>query len=107
MVKTFEKDNIKIFVGENAEENWELIDLDENYLWFHLNSFPSCHVIIEHEDPDEELIKYAAQLCKENTKYKNLKDLKICYTFCKNLIKAEKIGSVFYKSKRKVKTIKI
>lgn len=98
--------NEKIFkIGKNAEENWSLLDINENFYWFHLNSFPSCHVIIEDENPDDEDISFAASLCKNNTKYKNLKNLKICYTKCSNLKKGTDIGSVIFKSKRKVKTI--
>jgi len=97
--------NIQIIIGENAEENWKIIDFNSNYTWLHLNSFPSCHVIIQSDDIDNEILNYAGQLCKKNTKYKNLKNLKICYTKCNNLIKGTEIGSVYFKSNRKVKKI--
>jgi predicted ribosome quality control (RQC) complex YloA/Tae2 family protein len=96
-----------IIVGQNAQENWDIIDFQSSFVWLHLNSFPSCHVIIESENPDEDIMAFAAQLCKENTKYKNLKNLKVCYTKCSNLQKGIDIGSVVYKSKRQVKTITI
>jgi predicted ribosome quality control (RQC) complex YloA/Tae2 family protein len=100
----FEETNIKI--GQSAQENWNLIDFsNQNYIWMHLNSFPSCHVVIENEDPSNELLVEGARLCKDNTKYKNMKDIKICYTTISNLIKGKEIGSVSYKSKRKVKCI--
>ena len=82
-----------------------LPDLDISLI--DLNSFPSCHVIIENDNPDEDTLTYAAELCKSNTKYRNLKNLKVCYTKCNNLKKGSDIGSVIYKSKRKVKTITI
>ena len=44
--------NIQIIIGENAEENWKIIDFNSNYTWLHLNSFPSCHVIIQSDDID-------------------------------------------------------
>ena len=100
-------DDIEIVIGQNASENWELLELDEMYIWLHLNSFPSCHVVICHDNPEDYIIQYAAELCKNNTKYKNLKNLKICYTPIKNLKKATDIGSVIFKSKRKVNTILI
>lgn len=99
------ENNIVIKIGSNAKENWELVDSCEHFTWLHLNSFPSCHVIIETINPSYEDIFIAAQLCKENTKYKNLRNLKVCYTTCGNLKKGTDIGSVLYNSKRKVKTI--
>lgn len=102
----FEETIIKI--GENAQENWDLIDnSNENYTWMHLNSFPSCHIVIENENPSNELLLEGARLCKDNTKYRNLKNLKICYTLISNLIKGKEIGSVSYKSNRKVKFVQL
>lgn len=102
----FEETCIKI--GESAQENWDLIDSsNENYIWVHLNSFPSCHIVIENENPSIELLLQGARLCKEHTKYRNLKNLKICYTTISNLIKGKEIGSVSYKSNRKVKYIQL
>ena len=101
------KDDITIKIGRNKEENWEMLQTNPNFTWLHLNSFPSGYVIIESENPDNEMIQYAAYLCKNNTKYKNMKNLKICYTLIENVIKGEKTGEVYFKSKRKVKTIKI
>jgi predicted ribosome quality control (RQC) complex YloA/Tae2 family protein len=94
-----------IKVGANADENWMLVDSNKEYTWLHLNSFPSCHVVIESTEPTQEEIMFAAQLCKQNTKYRNLRNLKICYTTCGNLKKGVKAGSVIYNSKRKVKYI--
>jgi predicted ribosome quality control (RQC) complex YloA/Tae2 family protein len=96
-----------ILIGQNAQENWDLIDFESDFIWLHLNSFPSCHVIIKHENPDNDTLQVAAEMCKENTKYRNLKNLKICYTKCSNLKKGSDVGSVIYKSKRQVKTILI
>ena len=97
--------NTIIKVGANADENWMLVDSNKEYTWLHLNSFPSCHVVIESTEPTQEEIMFAAQLCKQNTKYRNLRNLKICYTTCGNLKKGVKAGSVIYNSKRKVKYI--
>lgn len=104
-MKVEEFNDTTIILGQNAQENWNLINFDCDYIWLHLNSFPSCHVIIEDNNPEQEVLEYAAQLCKDNTKYRNLKNLKICYTKCNNLKKGKDIGSVVYKSKRQVKTI--
>ena len=106
-MKTEEFNDTQIIIGQNAQENWNIINFGCDFIWLHLNSFPSCHVIIEDNDPDQEVLEYAAQLCKNNTKYRNLKNLKICYTKCNNLKKGSDIGSVIYKSKRKVNTLLI
>ena len=100
-------DDILFKVGQNAQENWDLLSLDENFTWFHLKSFPSCHVIIEKIDPTNDDIINGANLCLQNTKYRNLKNIKINYTLIKNIVKSDKIGSVTFKSNRKVKTVMI
>lgn len=96
-----------IVIGQNAQENWDLIDFESDFVWLHLNSFPSCHVIIKDESPDNDTLRVAAEMCKENTKYRNHRNLKICYTKCSNLKKGPDVGSVIYISKRQVKTIVI
>lgn len=97
--------DVSFKVGQNAKENWELLSLDENYTWFHLKSFPSCHVVIEKIDPTNDEILEGANLCLENTKYRNLKNIKVNYTLLKNIKKADKVGSVHFVSNRKVNTI--
>jgi predicted ribosome quality control (RQC) complex YloA/Tae2 family protein len=104
-MKEFIYNNTKIVVGQSAQENWDMIEFDTDKVWLHLNSFPSCHVIIDDIAPNEDTIIYAARLCKDYTKYRNLKNVKVCYTKCSNLIKGTDVGSVIYKSKRKVDTI--
>ena len=82
----------KIVIGTNAKDNWLLIDpyANEKFTWVHLKSFPSPHVMIVDENPSKELIVMTAQVCKENSKYKNLKHVKVstpkCY-FMRNLAK--------------------
>tara|TARA_B100000524_G_C23357554_1_gene264483 strand:- start:142 stop:462 length:321 start_codon:yes stop_codon:yes gene_type:complete len=98
-------DEVSFKVGQNAQENWDLLSLNENYMWFHLKSFPSCHVILEKEDVSNEDIINGANLCLQNTKYRNLKNIKVNYTLIKNLRKADKLGSVHFVSNRKVNTI--
>lgn len=95
----------KIVIGQSAQENWDIIAFDSNKIWLHLNSYPSCHVIIDDDNPNMDTILYAAGLCKENTKYRNLRNLKVCYTKCSNLKKGPDPGSIIYKSKRQVNTV--
>ncbi len=100
--------NTHILIGQNASENWQIIDDSSNaYYWFHLKSFPSCHVIVQSDDISQDLILYAAQLCKTHTKYKNLTNVKVSYTPISNITKGIDIGSVNFKSNRKVKNVTI
>lgn len=106
-MKIVEHEETKIFIGQNAKENWELLENNENYWWFHLKSFPSCHVVILEEDPGSMDILEAAKLCRDNTKYRNLKNIKVNYTQIKNIKKSKEVGSVEFKSNRQVSTITI
>lgn len=108
-MKEFIINNIKIKVGTNATENWELLSqTKDTNVFLHLSSFPSCYVIIETDGiPDIDILKEAANICKNNTKYKNLKNIKVDYTLCSNLIKGDIVGEVYYKSNKKVKQILI
>ena len=102
-MKTIIVDDINIKIGENATENWELsFTSNKDYTWVHLASFPSAHVIIEDIDPNVNIIKSAGMICKENSKYRNLRNVKISSTKCSNLKKGEKPGEVYFKSNRKV-----
>ena len=99
--------DISFVIGKNSKENWEMLDeystINSNFIWFHLNSFPSGYVIMLSENiNDYSSLNYAALLCKENTKYKNLKDLKICYTTLNKLKKTDKIGEVKIIGKPKI-----
>jgi predicted ribosome quality control (RQC) complex YloA/Tae2 family protein len=106
-MKEFIVNDIKILVGNNAKENWELLEkCNENNLFLHLTSFPSCYVIILCDIlPELQIIEEAAKICKNNTKYKNLKNISVDYTLCKNIKKGEVLGEVIFKSNKKVKRI--
>ena len=49
-MKIEEFNNVSYVIGETSKENWEILDLykskNPNFVWFHLNSFPSCYVIM-------------------------------------------------------------
>ena len=49
----------------------------------------------------------AAKICKDNTKYKNIRNIKVDYCRCSNLFKGLVIGEVIFHSKRQVKQVKI
>lgn len=99
--------NFIYIVGQSAKDNWNIFDIykkeNENYTWFHLNSFPSCYVILCSENINDDELLYGAELCKLNTKYRNLNNIKVMYTKLSNLKKTEKEGEVVVLSKKKIK----
>jgi predicted ribosome quality control (RQC) complex YloA/Tae2 family protein len=92
-----------IKVGENAQENWDIIgEAGNSDIWFHVDKFPSCHVILETDSTQlkklhRSVIRYCADLCKEGSKQKNCKKLSIIYTEVRNVTinKKGEVGSVF------------
>ena len=113
-MKEDELNNVKFYIGQNAQENWDLFDkslqINENYIWFHLNSFSSPYVIMYSsleellprisESGLTEYLNYGANLCKDHSKYKFLNDLKIIYCPLKKLRKGVKVGEVIVKGKK-------
>lgn len=114
----FEFEEIKFYLGKTAKDNWELLDKakteDQNYIWFHLDSFPSPYVImwstisnleeVIKEKSDltiNQFINFGATLCKSHSKYKSMKDIKIMYTTVNKLTKTENVGQVNIKGKYK------
>ena len=99
-MKSFTFNNIQFLLGQNAQENWDILEeaqkINSDYIWFHLNSFPSGFVIMYsslntiNDCCCNDFLYYGANLCKLNSKYKTLNDLKICYTAVKNLSKTQK-----------------
>lgn len=111
-MKTINFNNINYVVGQNALENWNILDqantINPDYIWFHLNSFPSCYVIMYSSLQDitdnscNIYLNYGAELCKNNSKYRNMRDIKICYTSLKKLKKTQKIGEVIIIGKKNI-----
>jgi hypothetical protein len=103
-MKTIVYNNILFTIGQNAQDNWNILEqlekINSNYIWFHLNSFPSCYVVMHciledlRDNSSNDFLTYGAQLCKNNSKFKNYNNLKICYTSLKNIKKTQKIGEV-------------
>ena len=96
-------------IGKNKVENWYILENSKpSDYFFHLSSFPSCYVILEiKEKPTLEQIVKGAEICKEHTKFRNLKNLKVDYCRCDNVVKGDVIGEAEFVSNRKVKQIKI
>ena len=80
-----QQNSITIQVGENAKENWKLLEkANQNYIWLHLKNLSSPYVIINHSDPSKNIINYAASLCKSHSKYHNIRKVSVIYTCIKN-----------------------
>jgi len=101
-MKTFEI-NSTIYVGQDSKENWELLKLDQNFWWFHLESFPSSHVVFCNSIITNTEIYQSANYCKEHSKYRNYKNVYVIYTQLKNVIKASKEGEVFSRKTLRIK----
>jgi hypothetical protein len=95
------KQEIIFYIGQNAQENHNLIiKSNDNDLWLHISDFSSPHVIasIHAIDIDRKDLKYVikqgAILCKQYSRYKSDKNLEIIYTKIKNVTLTNIIGSV-------------
>lgn len=102
-------DNYNIIVGQNERENWTLLSTSkQKYKIFHLSSLPSCYVILQTENEvDDSVIRECAELCLQNTKFRNLSGIKVDYTEVSNTKLGSKVGEFMYKNKKKVNTIRV
>lgn len=102
-MKIIEECDTIFYIGQNDKDNTELFDkMKDDAIWVHLNDLPSAHVYFELNSEAEKidkrlkmkLIKIAGRLVKENSKFKNIQKLSICYTKKKNLKKGKALGEV-------------
>jgi len=92
-------------VGRSAKDNTQLIkDSDPEWLWFHLDKFPSCHVVACLSLPDSTIISTAAALVKTHSKYK-FKHVGVNYCKISNLRHGQAMGSVYFISNKAVQSI--
>jgi len=93
---------IEFRVGQNAKENFDLIDDSEaDDLWFHISKTSSCHVVASippDNNYDKKIIKriavQGAVICKQYSNYKSEKVVHVIYTKIHNLVKTPKVGAV-------------
>ncbi len=95
--------NINFKIGENAEDNWKIIQsANKDYYWVHAEGVSSAHIIIEIDKPLEDEIKFACIKCKEVSK--NVKDTtKYVVTQIKNIKLGSKPGEVYFKDDKQCK----
>lgn len=89
--------NIRYIVGKNASDNWRIIqEANPEHYWVHLNEIPSCHVIIESENPTKEEFNFAFNLCVKFTKKSH--GMKVTYIRkkVKHLSLGTSVGEVIY-----------
>ena len=95
-------DNIVYRIGRSAADNTQLIkDSDPEWLWFHLDKFPSCHVVACFKGSNRDIIDKAALLVKEHSKYK-FKHIGVNYCKISNLLHGVAAGSVHFVSNKQV-----
>lgn len=98
-------------IGKNKTENWQLLSNSKpEHIFFHLSSFPSCYVILECKTNTKmtlDILEECAKICKQNTKYRNIKNICVDCTKCSNVIKGENEGEIEYKQLRKIFKIKV
>ena len=103
-------DNFTIVIGKNKNDNWKILDeANDNDTWLHLDDKPSPYIIIKTKNNYKltyKNLKLAAILCKNNSKYKKINDLCVCYTLVKNVKKGEHIGEVILLEEPKIIKLK-
>jgi len=97
----FKNEIYLIFIGKNAQNNWELFDNSfPKYILFHVYPGFSSYIILKNNNYSKlrdiplQIIKRCSCLCKSHSNSKNLNNVEIHYTFVENCKKGEKVGQV-------------
>jgi predicted ribosome quality control (RQC) complex YloA/Tae2 family protein len=93
----------KVLIGRNAQDNWDIISIsNHDDLWFHIESNPSCHVILKTEERDipKKVIYLCAQMCKENSKFKGCRSVAVIYSKIRDIRKGGKVGEVIVRNSK-------
>lgn len=108
------EEEYEVSIGQNAQENWDLISRVSHVshvshvsrdIWFHLDgNLSSPHVVLTvpkgpkgSKKVPKRVISECAMLCKEHSKYANIHKVSVIYTELKNVHKGDKVGSVIAK----------
>ena len=109
VMKEINLDEYTCYIGTSAKENWEILSsAGDADIFFHLTKFPSCYVILSTDGDTNvsvDVIRKAAMICKENTKFRNIFKVSVDYTPCNNVYTGGKVGEAFFRSNRKVNRI--
>ncbi len=96
----YENNIYKIFIGQNAQDNWDLIDKSEpNDIWFHTSDYPSAHIVLSNvnisiKKVPKQVINRCGLICKAHSKGKSKEKVEIIYTNISNITKTKIIGEV-------------
>lgn len=84
-LKKIEVGGYFIMIGKDAQSNDYLTFnmADDDDIWMHVKGVPGSHVVIRIKQnlPTQEIIRYAAELAKQNSKAKN--ENKATVVYCK------------------------
>lgn len=82
-IRKIEQDGYIILLGRNAKSNDYLTfnEADEEDIWMHVKGSPGSHVVIRIREnlPTPEILKFAAELAKKNSKAPKDKQCKVVY----------------------------
>lgn len=97
---------LMILVGKNNKQNDYLTNklAHRDELWLHTKDIPGSHVVIRHQDPDEQSIKEAANLAAYFSKARNSSSVPVDYTKIRYVKKpsGSKPGFVIYDNQQTV-----
>lgn len=99
-----------VYIGKNNRQNDLIYSKisSPNDLWFHVLNAPGAHILVKpqnsSQEPDNELLLYAANLAKEYSTQKNSGKVSVIYTKRKYLKKPpnQKGGMVTYKNETEI-----
>ncbi len=104
-------ENISLLIGQNAQDNWNLLSKSNSKnIFLHISSFSSAYGIIDFKNSslllNKRIINIAANHIKDtSSKTKNLNRVSIDYTPVSNVCKGTNIGEVYYKNRKLVNTV--
>lgn len=92
-----EHEGTKILFGKNAKQNTYLTfmyDTSKEHLWFHVTSHSGSHVIIRKDNPNDDEIRIAAEICLINS---SLPDGDVMVAKRKNVHRGHSLGEAIVK----------
>jgi predicted ribosome quality control (RQC) complex YloA/Tae2 family protein len=82
-IKRFEYNGFTVYMGKDARSNDHLTFnvADKEDIWLHAKGVPGSHVVIRVREnlPTEDVIRFAAEIAKKNSKNKGVQNIPIVY----------------------------
>ena len=95
---TIFKHNVAFHIGQKASDHFKMLDnAKSSDLWFHLDNYPSCHIIASvpecvSREQIKRIIKHGIRLSKEHSRHGQ--DVNVIYRRVYLVSKGEKEGEV-------------